>query len=286
MKHLPWVLLLLVVGADASSTKEAKKGFVELQATIARLRSESGADAKQVLELFAREFQRSDLEKKPFLAELQEAKPGKVDATGSRALVRFTVPGEESSPVRAVLLENERGVWRLACARSFIVDGKGLRDARGRKPARARMSMRTTNGPYGSSAYSFTYVSGDMRKYKNRVDIWFCHNQDFHVRGGVVDLGKKSLGTVKKIPLDASWRRVARAEAGHTYVMRVGPNERRDFFVAFQVTRLKRGVAELSWTLLAGGHGAPSTIHKPNPLPESDRRDGADGVDGLPGKRG
>jgi len=41
---------------------------------------------------------------------------------------------------------------------------------------------------------------------------------------------------------------------GHTYVLRCGPNERRDFFVVFTVKSYKKDVVAIEWTLLSDGH--------------------------------
>ena len=275
------VLFFALAASSGEDDKGAEESFAKLQEEITRLRKLDGRDPRaDGRDLFVRDVQRVRLDRDELFAELEKARVTKVKEAGERALVKFST-GDDT---RAVLLERVRGKWLLGCARSFVLASDGLTRSRGKKPATARLAMRTNNGPYGASAYSFTHASGDMLKYKNRADIWFCHNQDFHVRGGIVDLGKTSIKSVKSIPLDARWARTARVEAGHTYVLRCGPDKRRDFFVVCRVRRMKRNAAELEWTLLTGGFNAPVSIHKPRRLTADEQRDAADGTDGLCGR--
>jgi hypothetical protein len=145
--------------------------------------------------------------------------------------------------------------------------------------------MRTTNNSYGTSGYCFTYVTGDPALCKNRMDIWFCHNQDIHTRGEgrIADLEKVSPKKVKGLPLGLEWSKSVAARKGHTYVLHCKDRRDRDFFVKFKVTKLRRAIAELEWSLLATGFGAPSNIREARPLLSND---GADGCDGLCGKNG
>jgi len=281
---VPVVLLVAAVGAEDAGKQESPEDAIRGRlAEIARLTKKK--DGEPPRELFVRDVERSRMEVQPLLDELSGAEISSVEAKGARALVSFEKPGEDGVR-RGVLMEQAAGEWKLACASSFVLEGGSLDEARGRRPAKVRLGMRTDNGPYGPSAYSFTYATGDMKRYKNRVDLWYCHNGDFHVRGAVADVGKRSLKSVKSIPLDAKWGRVVRAEKGHCYVLRCGADERRDFFVALRVKRLKKVMVELEWTLLAGGRNSPASIHEAQPLDEQAQRSGADGTDGLCGKRG
>lgn len=295
MKHRLSITALLIISLSVPAKPEdqrkpknesAKASFAKLQKVIVRLRKETSPDKSALKELYTREAQRLRQEPDKLLAELERAKVKKVQQKGERALVSFETPDDPKRATRAVLMQRVNGKWRLDCASSYVLASKELDQSRGKKPAKVRLSMRTTNGSYGSSAYSFVYASGNMRKYKNRVDIWYCHNQDFHVPGKIVDIGKSSLAKVKTIPLEAAWKQTVRAKKGHTYVLRCGPSDRRDFFVAFTVRALKRDVVEIEWTLLAGGLNAPLSIHDAVPLPERNQREGADGMAGLCGRNG
>ena len=201
------------------------------------------------------------------------------------AVVQFRTTADEQNDVRELILQDEGNGWKLASTTSFLTAGASLDKRNGNQPASARLKMRTTNGPYGASAYSFTHVTGDAVACKNRIDLWFCHNKDFHPNRGIIaSLGKKSLGRVKGLPADATWKTTARAKKGHTYVLRC-ISDRRDFFVVFTVKKLRKDVVEIEWKLLSDGRNAPPSIRKPF-LDTIQPGDGADGSAGLCGKNG
>ncbi|MHC4817860.1 MAG: hypothetical protein ACYTF8_07380 [Planctomycetota bacterium] len=211
---------------------------------------------------------------------LQAALITDVRRKGNEAIATLKTPADIKSRVaRELLLRREGSHWRIASGRAYVLP----RDTG--KPAKARLTMRTTNKAYGTSAFCFTYVTGDPALCKNRMDIWFCHNQDFHARGDgrIADLEKVSPKKVKGVPLGLTWERTIAAHKGHTYVLHCRDARDRDFFVKFKVTKLRRGVAELEWSLLATGFGAPRNIREARPLLSND---GADGCDGLCGKNG
>ena len=283
---LPITVLTVALVARAEEEEGARASFAKTQKVIARLRNQTPRDKRALQELYSRDTQSSRLDRDVLLVELQNARVKRVREKGDRAVVSFVTPNDPNHVMHGVLLKRAGEKWLIDCTRSFELASKGLDKRRGKKPVRVRLSMRTTNGDYGTSAYSFTYVSSDMRKIKNRVDIWFCHNHDFHVNGSITDLGKTSIKKATQVPLDATWGSTVRAEIGHTYVMRCGADDRRDFFVAFTVRALRRSVVEFDWTLLTGGHNAPASIHEAVPLSEEDQRAGADGTAGLCGKNG
>jgi len=194
--------------------------------------------------------------------------------------------GRDRKTVRQLLLVKERGAWKVASPRSYAVSGKALARRCGKHPARLTLTMRTTNGPYGSSAFSFTHVTNDPKQCKNRMDIWYCHNGDFHAGSGsrILDAGKTSLAKIKEIPVaGADWKDLAAAVAGHAYVLHCRHRGRMDFFVKLRVRKIESGALDLEWTLLSDGLGAPEEIHRPQPLVSLD---GADGTAGLCGKNG
>ena len=179
---------------------------------------------------------------------------------------------------RELLLRREGSQWRVACGSTYVVPGDMG------KPAKVRLAMRTTDSTYGTSGFCFTYVTGDPALCKNRMDIWFCHNKDFHVHDNrIADLGNVSLKSVKRVPLGLDWSRMAAVRKRHTYIVHCRDPRDRDFFVKFRVTRAKRGIVQLEWALLAVGYGAPKSIHVAQPLLSND---GADGCEGLCGKHG
>jgi hypothetical protein len=215
------------------------------------------------------------------LAEtLQAALITDVRQKGNEAVATLKTRADIKNGVaRDLLLRCEGGQWRIASGRTYVLPGDMG------KPAKARLTIRTTNGPYGASAFSFAYVTSDPALCKNRVDIWFCHNNDFHTgrEGRIADLGTVSPKNVKSLPLGRAWSRTIAVRKGHTYVLHCRDSRDRDFFVKFKVTKLRRRIAQLEWSLLAKGYGAPRNIHEAQPLLSND---GADGPDGLCGKNG
>ena len=213
------------------------------------------------------------------LAEtLQEAHVTGVRREGAEAIATLKTD-IKAEVARELLLRRVEGQWLIASGRTYTYPLDGG------KPAKVRLTMRTTNGPYGTSAYCFTYVTGDAALCKNRMDLWFCHNEDLHASkdGRITHLGKVSLKKVKSVPLGFAWTKAIPARTGHSYVLHCKDPRDRDFFVKLKVTKVKRGIVELEWALLANGFGAPRNIHEVQPLLSND---GADGTDGLCGKNG
>jgi len=291
MKDLRTTALVLVIATialagrdDAETGGGAKAAFLRMQKSAAKLRSDEATTRPAMAKLFVRNVERGNADLAGILAEVEKSKIAKVVQKGDRALVTFYEPRSAEAVTRAVVMERTKGQWLLGSAHSFVVESKALTASRGKKAAIAKMSMRTKGGAYGRTAYSFTYVSGDVVKFKNRADIWFCHNRDFHVKGAIVDMGKSSLKKVKTIPLTVKWGRTAHVEVGHAYVVRCGADDRRDFFVSFRVKRIKKSTVEIEWTVLAGGLNSPASIHRPAELSAEEQRAGSDGADGLCGK--
>jgi hypothetical protein len=169
------------------------------------------------------------------------------------------------------------GQWQASRCRIYIVEKKDLEGRGGRKTARASLGAREEQESYGTSAYSFAYVTGDPEKCKNRVDIWHCGNGELHAGGSgrIAHLGKLALSRVDSIPVGVAWEPTLSIQAGHTYVMHCLDPRDRDFFVKFKVSGLKGGVADIEWMLLAIGFGTPDDIHEERPL---ETLDGADGT--------
>ncbi len=279
-KALIVIVGVLAAGSEAESRLSAKEAFANIQKALKEVRKERAAARRFDKALFTQQVYRTRLSPGDLYEDLLAATVTKVIEKENRALVVFRTPDLEERASLGVLMKKERTEWRIASGRSLVLSGNELAKRCGTKPARARLSMRMTNDSYGAGAYSFTCVSGDMKKFKNRADVWFCHNQDLHVKGEAVDLGKVALQTVNAIPVDGAWTKLVQAKPGHTYVLRCGADKRRDFFVALHVKRIKRGVLEFEWTLLAVGWGAPLSIHAEH-VTEEVARAGTDGPDGL-----
>jgi hypothetical protein len=100
------------------------------------------------------------------------------------------------------------------------------------------------------------------------MDIWLCHNGDFHTRGEgrIIELGIKSLKNVTRVPLHLEWKRTVACRPHYSYVLHCRDPRDRDFFVKFKVARVKRGTVLLEWALLATGRGAPKDIREAQPL--------------------
>ncbi|MEE8107325.1 MAG: hypothetical protein V3T86_17450 [Planctomycetota bacterium] len=272
-------LTAAVVADDQQREGSAKQAFQKIQAAT---RGRGGLKA-----LLSREIRSVTAEAEQKLAaQLAQATVLKIKEKGDTAVVQFRATDAARTDVRELFLCYERDGWKLASTASFLTAGASLAKRNGKQPASARLEMRTTNGAYGASAYSFAHVTGDAQACKNRVDLWFCHNRDFHAsRGAIVSLGKKARGRVKGIPVGAAWGSTAPMKKGHTYVLRCGPNKRRDFFVVFTVKSFKKDVVAIEWTLLSDGLNAPPSTQKPY-LDNINPGDGADGSDGLCGKHG
>lgn len=201
------------------------------------------------------------------------------DAT---AIVVLEHKGRVKDTLELSLLRSAQG-WRLDSPYAYATSGKALERSNGSKPAHTQLKLRRTNKTYGATAYSFRYASGDAQACKNRMDIWVCHNDDIHASkdGRLVDVGKKKLSAVKRVPVGSKWARTVPIEKGHVYVMHCKDRRDRDFYVKFRVKSFKRSTVDLEWMLLTGGFGAPVDIHTAEALTDGS---GADGCDGLCGK--
>ncbi|MHC4817001.1 MAG: hypothetical protein ACYTF8_02910 [Planctomycetota bacterium] len=276
---LTLAFVLLAGPGQAEDRETAKEAMTRIQEAAAR----PGAGFRELFTNDAFGKARKEQAEKQRLAlakTLQAALVTNVRQKGAEAIATVKTPADVKNRIaRELLLRREGSQWRIASGRAYILPGHTG------KPGKARLTMRKTNGPYGTSAYCFTYVTSDPALCKNRMDLWFCHNGDFHTgrEGRITDLETVSPKNVKSVPLGLEWKRTIAARKGHTYVLHCRDSRDRDFFVKFKVTKLRRGIAQLEWSLLARGYGAPESIHEAQPLLSND---GADGCDGLCGKNG
>jgi hypothetical protein len=200
-----------------------------------------------------------------------------------RAIVRLT--GGEKGETAELPLRFDGSRWIVATSQPHVVEGGSLDRANGPKAAKLRLTARTTNGPYGESAFSFAHVTADPKKSANRMDLWYCHNGDLHGAhdSQLAEAGKTPLAKLASIPLEAKWDDVVTPKKDGTYVLHAFGEGRRDFYVRFRVTALSAKAVEIEWQLLGTGYGSPPSIHAENPLQTGD---GEDGYDGLCGKNG
>ena len=275
---LTLAFVLLAGPGQAEDRETAKQAIARIQEEAARPAHADFRDLFTKL-AFGRVHKDEAEARRLALAEiLQAALITNVREKASEAIATLKTRADIKNRVeRELLLRREGGRWRIASGRTYVV----VSDTG--KPAKVRLTMRTTNGPYGTSAYCFTYVTGDPALCKNRMDLWFCHNKDFHAgRGGrIAHLGKISMKKVTGMPLGLDWRQTIKVRKGQTYVLHCRDPRDRDFFVKFKVAGLRRGIVQLEWALLTRGPGAPQDIREARPLLSND---GADGVAGLCGK--
>lgn len=270
--------VLLARPGLAGDRETAKQALTRIQEAAARPAHE-GFRELFTSDAFGRARKEEAEKQRLALAEtLQGALITDVRQKGSEAIATLKTRAE-GGVTRELLLRREGDRWRVASGHTYV------RSRNNGKPAKVRLTMRTTGDSYGTSAYCFTYVTGDPALCKNRMDLWFCHNGDLHASkdGRIAHVGKVSPKKVKSVPLGVEWEQSVAAKKGHTYVMHCKDSRDRDFFVKFKVTKLRRGIVELEWSLLATGFGAPKDIHEARPLLSND---GADGPDGLCAKNG
>ena len=218
---------------------------------------------------------------------LADAKVAKVRESGDDAVVRIT--GARKSEME-ILLRYSDSRWIVGSAEAFLVSGKPLTDAGAGGPARVTLEMRTKNDSMGTSAFSFSYVTKDVEKCKNRIDIWFCRCGNLHTGGRslATGLGSKALGKVNEIPVGTEWKREVKPEKGAAFVVRCLDPDRTDFFVKARVVSVRESALTLEWELLTTGRGAPTKIDEPVSMDPNDRSgaNGLPGICGLSGKAG
>lgn len=200
--------------------------------------------------------------------ELRGAKIARTWHSATQAVARIHGRGSTSD-----LLFSRRGrQWVLASPRLYpVLSSKDL------APSVVRLTERVRNDGYGTSAWSFTHVTGRPDLCKNRMDVWLCQSGELHaVNGRIADVGVVPLDDMTHVPVGVAWRGSAAARVGSSYVVWCR-DQRRDFFVKLRVRQRKRGVVELAWDLLTGGLEAPADTTTARPI------DGPDGADGFAG---
>jgi hypothetical protein len=271
-------IVLLTLPAGAKTDRAVAAFFEQLVELSVR------ADAEEYAACFDASVLRGedrDTVLARFATDLRQAKLVGTEVNGDVATLRFRAAGDDAKTARELLLRRHGDAWLVTSTRSYVVAGTSLEKAQ-KQPQKVRLIERTTNGPYGNAAFSFVHVTGDPSVCKNRMNLWFCHNGDFHARG-IVDAGAKKLDEIDGIPPVSFSDRGVRVESGHAYVVHCRRSGTADFFVKLRVTALRNDVVEFEWTLLSEGPGAPADLTRPVP---EDSSDGADGCDGLCGKNG
>ncbi|MCR9248382.1 MAG: hypothetical protein NXI31_25415 [bacterium] len=121
-----------------------------------------------------------------------------------------------------------------------------------------RLTKRNDNGPYGTSAFSFRYDSGDVAEHQNQVDLVFnrCGNLHINAIGGMksraIELGRFELRTrprrqgLPTAPPDMWHDDSIRPVVGTSYLEVIQSGDRK-FAVMFRVTELTAGTVKLEW---------------------------------------
>jgi len=203
-----------------------------------------------------------------------------VRESGDDAVVRMAADGRTFElPLRFA-----GGHWHVASPWAYDVAGARLAEARGPRPATVALAVRNEDRQWRGTAYSFAYATDDPEHCKNRMNVWLCHCGALHANSGdsrIADIGRsRALDTKGGIPLGATWAGKATAAAGHSYVVHCVRDDTFDFYAILRVEKLTDAGAEIRWTLLTGGRGAPRSIHSPQRDESNDGGDGAPGICG------
>jgi len=268
-------------------TPSAEKGFAQIQSIV------QAADADELQSILPdaafypwRGAQVEEL-RAALAKELAHADVVKIRDDEGRAVVRYRLPGDKAERELPLRLVDE--TWLVAAARGFPVSGNDLKQRKGRRFAKAKLTMRTTNDSYAESALSFVHATDDPELCGNRMDLWYCHNGDFHACGGnrVADLGKTTLKKIKGLPVAPDWQKTVKLQEKHSYLVQCQSRRRTDFFVILYVKKQKQETVDVEWTLLTGGLAPPASIAIPQLVGLGDPVDAPSlGTDGLCGKHG
>ncbi len=220
-----------------------------------------------------------------FARKLAEATPIRSREDGEEAIARFSSgKGDEWE----LFLHFTGTRWVVGSAGAYQVKGSSLDAARGSSPAKVTLVARTEKDKdYAKSAFSFAHVTGDPEKCKNRMNLWFDGNcGKLHACGKAAVVTATSLAGLDGIPTGVTWADMVAPEKGKVFVVHCRREWSVDFFVACRCTAASADRVELEWTLLAGGPGSPTTIHREQPLKSNDGSDGCDGMCGKSGSSG
>jgi hypothetical protein len=280
---LATALLAGPVTADTSDRPTAEQGFAAIVKAV------KSGEAKEVAWVLPESAVRDVTSN---AAEVQSWRDGMIETLSAAKLKGAREEGDDAV-VRISLrtgtfelpLQYREDRWHVASGIVYLVAGKQLKKARGRKAARFHLDMRTTNKQWKGTCYSFVYATGNPDACKNRMSVWFCHNGDLHTSGGgrVTDIGEGVLDPNAGLPVGAAWGRSAPATAGHVYVVQCKRAGVFDFFATMRITSMDSDGLDAEWTLLTGGPGIPASIHKEQ---QDDSNDGSDGNPGLCGRAG
>jgi len=141
------------------------------------------------------------------------------------------------------------------------------------------LEMRTDNGPYKKSTYSFRQATGDPAVHKNYVDLLLNKCGLLHistvsgVESRICDLGKSSLKDAPDTaPADAKWYdECVKPVAGHVYLQEIKA-DKQTMTVKFLVDEVAEDKVKLTWVTV-----------KPLAGPTPEARRGAAGTMGQCG---
>jgi len=119
------------------------------------------------------------------------------------------------------------------------------------------LTRRLDNGPYGQSAYSFRYSTGDVDVHKGSVDLVYerCGLLHVSLHGGqenrILDVGSKPPEDGAVLP-SSGWReRSIKPIAGHYYIQEVAFGDHATV-VRFQVMEFTPDHVRLRWMPIDG----------------------------------
>ncbi|MFT7463962.1 MAG: hypothetical protein ACI9EF_002310 [Pseudohongiellaceae bacterium] len=277
--------ILVACLSMASATPSAKDGFAQIQAII---QVDDAPELQTVMPSGA--FlpwgdDQVDALRLLLVQDLRDAQVVSIQEAEGRAVVRFQRADEEFE--REIPLRVAGDTWQVAAPRSYPVSGAELKKRQGRKPAKAKLVMRTENIPYSDCALSFVYATDDPDECANRMDLWYCHNSDLHGIGGnrIADLGEIKIKKVMGLAVAPDWGKTVQLKEKHSYLVHCQSHARSDFFVVLYVKKQKRDTADIEWTLLTGGLAAPPAISSPQSI-ASDSPVPSEPFAGLCGKNG
>ena len=274
-------------GSETGARPTAEAGFAAIQAAASSVDTpvlEKCLPAKLVAKWTVHAKDRAGPWRADFAGVLSRVVPTGVRESGDAAFARWTYGAPPATWELPLAFDGTR--WNVDAPWAYVVAGGVLARANAKGLARVKLTARRENGPYGTSAFSFTHVTQDPAQCKNRMDVWYCHNGDLHFRGETKAAATEfaDLSKPDGIPSDLVWKSTLAARAGTVYAVHCLRPDRMDFYATMRVTSCSAGAAEFEWRLLAAGPNAPVSIVKPQPLTTKDADDACDGLCGKSGK--
>jgi hypothetical protein len=131
------------------------------------------------------------------------------------------------------------------------------------------LEMRTDNGPYKNSAYSFRQATRDAKVHRNYVDLLLNNCGMLHIstvsgnQNRIVDLGEAKLADAPdEAPADAKWmNKSIKPVAGHVYLEEIN-EDGQTMMVKFHVDEVTDRVVKFTWTTIKPLAGPAPDEHR------------------------